>query len=103
MPALVSDELWQAIEPLLPKHAPSGKGGRPRVPDRACLAGILFVLRTGLAWRDLPLEMGCGSGPTCWRRLQEWAQAGVWPLLHEHLLGDLGRAGQVDLCRALLD
>ncbi len=70
MPALVSDELWQAVEPLLPKHPPSPKGGRPRCPDRA---GILFLLREGLRWRSLFKELGCGSPTTCWRRLQEWA------------------------------
>lgn len=67
MPALVTDELWDAIAPHLPPHPPAPKGGRPRVGDRAALAGILFVLREGLRWQSLPAEMGCGSGSTCWR------------------------------------
>ena len=68
---LVSDELWSQIEPLLPKHKPTPKGGRPRIPDRAALTGIIFVLKTGILWEDLPQEMGCGSGMTCWRRLRD--------------------------------
>jgi len=62
---LVPDDLWEAIEPLRPKEPPKPKGGRPRVPDRAALAGIVFVLRTGCPWRFLPRELGCGSGVTC--------------------------------------
>ena len=62
---LVSDALWSIIEPLLPAFVPRPRGGRPRVPDRAALTGILFVLRTGIQWEMLPLEMGCGSGITC--------------------------------------
>jgi transposase len=71
-PPLVPDSLWEAIEPLLPKEPPKPKGGRPRVPDRAALAGIVFVLRTGCPWRLLPRDLGCGSGVTCWRRLRDW-------------------------------
>ena len=62
---LVADALWSIIEPLLPAAVPRPRGGRPRVPDRAALAGILFVLRTGIHWEMLPLEVGCGSGTTC--------------------------------------
>ena len=62
---LVSDELWQEIAPLLPPEPAKPKGGRPRVADRACLAGIVFVLRTGIGWEHLPQQMGCGSGMTC--------------------------------------
>jgi transposase len=81
---LVPDELWLIMEPLLPPEAPKPKGGRPRTRDRKCLAGILFVLRTGLPWEDLPQERGCGSGMTCWRRLRDWQRAGVWKRLqHE--------------------
>ena len=61
---LVSDELWSLVEPLLPEHKPTPKGGRPRISDRAALTGIIFVLKTGIPWEDLPQEMGCGSGMT---------------------------------------
>jgi transposase len=66
-PAHVPDELWEAIAPLPPAPPPRPRGGRPRVPDRAALGGIIFVLRTGTPWRLLPTSLGCGSGPTCWR------------------------------------
>ena len=90
---LVSDELWEVIEPLLPPEPEKPKGGRPRVPNRAALTGIIFVLKTGLPWEYLPPEMGCGSGITCWRRLRDWQDAGVWEKLHQVLLDRLARQG----------
>src|ERR671915_202676 len=93
---LVTDELWASIAPLLPKEPAKLKGGRPRVPDRAALTGIIFVLTTGLPWEYLPREMGCGSGVTCWRRLREWQRRGVWQRLHRVLLQRLAEAGQLD-------
>ena len=100
---LVSDELWALVAPLLPPEPPKPKGGRPRVPDRACLAGIIFVLKSGIPWEMLPQELGCGSGMTCWRRLRDWQEAGVWDRLHHALLDRLGEAGQIDWSRASLD
>jgi transposase len=102
-PPLVSDDFWEAIEPLLPKEPPKPKGGRPRVPDRAALGGIIFVLRTGTPWRLLPQELGCGSGSTCWRRVRDWQKAGVWERLHATLLNWLGDGGQIDWSRASVD
>ena len=69
---ILPDELWSLLEPLLPPDKPKGSNGRPPVSNRRALTGILFVLRTGIAWEDLPKEMGCGSGMTCWRRLEAW-------------------------------
>ena len=102
---LVSDELWAAVAPLLPPHRPRDpcKPGRRRVPDRACLTGIVFVLKTGLQWEYLPQEMGCGSGMTCWRRLRDWQRAGVWRGLHRVLLQRLAGAGRIDWSRASAD
>jgi transposase len=100
---LVSDELWEVIEPLLPPERPKPKGGRPPVENRAALTGIIFVLKTGIPWEMLPQEMGCGSGVTCWRRLRDWQEAGVWERLHRVLLDRLGEADQVDWTRAALD
>ena len=101
---LVSDELWAVINPLLPPHrAQPGKRGRPPIPDRDALTGILFVLKSGIGWEDLPKEMGCGSGMTCWRRLRDWQQAGVWQRLHETLLAKLEAAALIDWSRASVD
>jgi transposase len=101
--ALVSDELWAVVEPLLPNERPKPKGGRPRISDRAVLTGILFVLKSGIGWELLPQEMGCGSGMTCWRRLRDWQRAGVWERLHQELLQRLVDAEKLDWSRASLD
>lgn len=100
---LVPDPLWEAIEPLLPAEPPKPNGGRPRIPARAALGGIVFVLRTGCPWRLLPKELGCGSGTTCWRRLRDWQEAGVWDQLHETLLNWLGDEAAVDWSRSSVD
>jgi transposase len=102
---LLDDALWARIEPLLPKphRRRRSKGGRPPIPNRATLTGILFVLRGGLPWQMLPREMGCGSGSTCWRRLAAWQRAGVWQRLHEVLLAELRRRGRLDLRWAVID
>ena len=99
----VPDDLWEAIEPILPKERRKPNGGRPRIPDRAALGGIIFVRRTGTPWRLLPKELGCGSGPACWRRLRDWQAAGVFGRLHRALLDRLGRANAVDFGRCSLD
>jgi len=100
---LVSDELWEIVEPLLPEEPPKPKGGRPRLDDRAALTGILFVLKSGIPWEMLPQEMDCGSGVTCWRRLKEWQEAGVWERLLSVLLDRLGGDDQIEWERASLD
>ena len=101
--ALIAEELWEIIEPLLPPEPPKPKGGRPRIPDRAALTGIVFVLRSGLQWEMLPQEMGCGSGMTCWRRLRDWHKARVWQTLHELMLAKLEAAHLLDWSRASVD
>jgi len=101
--ALVPDDLWAAIAPLLPPARPKPKGGRPPIPDRAALTGIIFVLKSGIPWEMLPAEMGCGSGISCWRRLRDWQVAGVWAALCRLLLERLQEAGEIDWRRAALD
>ena len=100
---LVSVGLWAICEPIIPRLKKSRKGGRPPVGNREALTGILFVLKTGIAWEDLPKEMGCGSGMTCWRRLVAWQKAGVWDKLHHILLEELQRADEIDWSRAIVD
>jgi transposase len=102
---LVDDQLWAVVQPLLPAPPPRRfrYPGRKRIDDRRTLTGILFVLKTGIAWEDLPQEMGCGSGMTCWRRLQAWEAAGVWQQIHEALLAQLQAAQQLDWSRAVVD
>jgi transposase len=99
---LVNDEVWSIVEPLLPAWKPNPKGGQPRKPDRLCLAGILFVLKTGIPWEDFPQEMGC-CGMTLWNRLDEWIEAGVWPALHRALLAQLRDADAIDFSRVIVD
>lgn len=103
MDTLENDPLWNVIAPLLPNHPPSPKGGRPRVPDRQCLNGIVFVLREGLRWQSLPAQLGWGSGSTCWRRFDEWTAAGVWEAAHVALVTALGERGLLNLERAVVD
>jgi len=102
---LVDDELWAVIEPLLPAAKPRRHRypGRKPIDNRRALTGILFVLKTGIGWEDLPQEMNCGSGMTCWRRLRDWQAAGVWQRLHAVLLAQLHAADQIDWSRAVVD
>jgi transposase len=101
--SLLPDELWEIIRPILPVHTPDPRGGRPRLDDRKALIGILFALKTGIPWEDLPCELGCGSGMTGWRRLRDWQADGTWAKIHEVLLDRLRGADQIDWSRALID
>lgn len=90
-----TEALWREVAPLIPPAPPTDKGGRPRVDDRRCLAGILFVLRTGSSWDMIPRGVGYASGATCWRRLREWSAAGVWQSLLPPIRTHLGRQAVV--------
>ena len=101
---MVSDDLWETIEPLLPSEDRKLRGrGRPRVPARVALSGIVYVLKTGIPWKRLPKQLGYGSGVTCWRRLKEWQRAEVFSLLHRTLLERWGVLGVIDWSRACID
>ena len=100
----LTDQLWQRLEPLIPIPPRRYRfPGRRRADNRAALEGILFVVRTGMRWNDLPTSMFGASGATCWRRLKEWHEAGVWQRLHETLLAELRAAGLLDLAHAVVD
>lgn len=105
MKPLVTDALWERLRPLLPAPPPRRFRfpGRTPLDYRKVLTGILFVLETGIAWDDLPAELGCGWGKTCRQYLQAWHQAGVWRQLHAVLLAELNGAGQIDWERARID
>jgi transposase len=102
--ATITDGLWELLQPLLPATPRRFRyPGRRRLDDRRVLNGILYVLATGIAWDQLPQQLGFGSGMTCWRRLRDWNHAGVWTQLHQLLLAELRRADQLDWSRAVID
>ncbi|WP_435809970.1 IS5 family transposase [Streptosporangium sandarakinum] len=100
----IVDGLWDRLAPLLPQRPRRFRHpGRLRRDDRAALAGILYVLRTGIGWQDLPTAAFGVSGSTCWRRLAEWHEQGSWQRLHEVLLAELRAVGALDLAHAVVD
>jgi transposase len=98
---VVSDELWSRISQFLPPHPPQPKGGRPWADDRECLEGILWVLRSGARWCDVPVDLP--SGPTCWRRLRDWTGEGVLEDIQQALLEELEDAGGLDFSQLVAD
>jgi transposase len=102
---LVSDALWQRIEPLLPPPPPRRHRypGRKPLDYRKILTGIVFILKTGIDWEDLPAELGWGCGKTCKKYLKAWQQAGIWDELHRILLQELQDADKIDWSRGAVD
>lgn len=98
---VLTDEQWERIAPHLPEHRVSPQGGRPWIDDRACLEGILWLLRTGARWQDIPVDLPSGS--TCWRRLQAWAADGVLDELHAILIAELDDLGKLNLDELIAD
>ncbi|GHE69702.1 hypothetical protein GCM10017771_93490 [Streptomyces capitiformicae] len=100
----MSDELWDRLESLLPRRGRRLRyPSRKPLPDRKVLCGILYVLHTGIQWEYLPQELGFGSVMTCWRRLRDWNEAGVWQRLHEVLLAELKAAAKLDWSGCVVD
>jgi transposase len=98
---VLTDAHWQHIAPLLPEHPRSPKGGRPWCDDRECLEGILWLLRNGGRWCDIPIDLPSPS--TCWRRLHAWANAGILQEIHTFLIQELDDLGKIDLDELLAD
>lgn len=90
----LTDEQWLLISDVFPVPVPDPRGGRPRTDARRCLEGILWVLRSGARWKDLPPSFP--SYVTCWRRFAEWSSAGVWDQDWHRLVEQLDRRGDVD-------
>ena len=100
---LLSDEKWQHIQHLFPPPPARPRGGRRRGDYRRVLMGILFVLKSGIPWDALPQELGCGSGMTCWRRLRDWQQDGVWQRLLAFFLEQLRQTDRMADGRLVID
>jgi len=98
--SLLNDQQWHKIKPLLPKARRGGRG-RPRADERQVLEGILWVLRSGARWRDLPREYPSAS--TCWRRLGQWEERDVWLRIWRALLGQLDAQGKLNWSEVFLD
>ncbi len=96
---VLPDRVWELVKERLPVRRRRPKGGRPALSDRQALTGIVFVLRTGIAWGDLPAELGCGCGMTCLRRLRDWQLAGVWPEVQKILTESLSKGTRIDWSR----
>ena len=98
---LLTDEQWAKIAPLLPPEKPGCKGGRPSAPNRAVLEGILWILRTGARWQDLPQKYPSPS--TCWRRLRRWEEQELWLKIWRIFLSQLDAEGALDWQEAFID
>lgn len=99
---IVTDSLWEEIEPLFPVHEQSAEGGRKPIDHRTVFTLLVFRLKTGIGWRDLPIEMGA-SQSTVRRRFKEWTELGLWALLVERLLTRLKVDGRLELAEVLID
>lgn len=97
----LTDDQWNLISEFFPDPPPDPKGGRPAIPPRACLEGILWILRTGARWSDLPKRFPSSS--TCWRRHKEWTESGVWDKVHGRLLRKLDRAAKINHEESMAD
>jgi len=90
----LTDEQWSLIADLFPEPTVGLKGGRPAVSPRPCVEGILWMLRSGARWKDVPKHFPSTS--TCWRRHREWTEAGIWEKAWTRLVRNLDRRGRVN-------
>ena len=90
----LTDVQWERISPLLPEPKASPKGGPKPIPNRPVFEGILWILRSGARWKDLPDQYPSPS--TCWRRLKQWEESGVWLMIWRTFLEQLDEEGRLD-------
>ena len=90
----LTEKQWLLIADLFPEVSVGPQGGRPVIPARPCVEGILWILRTGSRWQDLPAHFP--SPATCWRRLKAWTESGVWTKAWSRLLRALNRKGRIE-------
>ena len=98
---LLTEAQWKKIAPLLPKPPKQRKGGRPWIENRRVLEGILWILRSGARWQDLPEKFPHPS--TCWRRLRDWEEQGVWLNIWRTFLSELNERQQLKWSESFLD
>lgn len=103
MAEILPEALWESIKQEIPEYVPSPKGGRPPAPDEACMRGILFILKTGMQWNWLPADAFGVSGVTCWRRMRQWHEQGVFKRIWDNHLQALAWADGIDWSKALID
>ena len=96
----LTDAEWAKLEPLLPAQRPAGPGGQYK-DHRRVIDGILWVLRTGAPWRDLPERYGPWN--TCYSRFRRWTEQGVWEGVLQKLQAQEDAAGRLDWGEAALD
>ncbi len=98
---LLTEAQWKKIAPLLPKPPKQRKGGRPWIENRHVLEGILWILRSGARWQDLPEKFPHPS--TCWRRLRDWEERGIWLNIWRSFLSELNERQQLKWSESFLD
>src|SRR5262245_57343832 len=97
----LTDDQWKLISDFFPDPPPNPNGGRPPAPARDCLEGVLWILRTGARWSDMPRRFPSGS--TCWRRNKKWTESGIWDQVQGRLLRKLDRQGQINHEESIAD
>jgi transposase len=100
-PSELTDAQWDKIAPLLPEPTASPRGGPKPIPNRPIFEGILCILRTGARWQDLPTRFPSPS--TCWRRLRDWEEQGVWLKARRAFVAQLDAQGQLDWAETFAD
>lgn len=95
----ITDELWDQIRVVLPPVRTLGSRRRKVISDRSVLNGLLYVLQQGIAFDELPKNLGYGSGMTVWKRLEEWKRGDTWTKIQSILTANWPAAKALDWSR----